>query len=53
MAKWISNKSASGKTRTPDRMSIFAINNAFAEGLPFTSLDALGIKGKHITYNYK
>lgn len=53
MSKWIHNKSASGKIRTPERMGIFAINNAFAECLPFTSLDALGIKGKHITYNYK
>jgi len=51
MAKWIRNKSASGKTRSVERMALFAINNAFAEKLPFTCLDCLGIKGKNITYN--
>ena len=51
MAKWISNKSANGKIRTVERMGIFAINNAFAEKLPFTALDCLGQKGKNITYN--
>jgi hypothetical protein len=51
MAKWISNKSANGKIRTVERMGIFAINNAFAEKLPFTALNCLGQEGKNITYN--
>ena len=50
--KSIKSVSANGKVRSFETVAIFALNNAFAEGLPFTALDAFGIKGKTITHNF-
>lgn len=47
--KWISSYSPMGRRRTPERVMIFAIANAIAEGLPFSTI---GTYGKH-TYNFK
>ena len=51
--KWINSKSPAGRVRTFERIAIFALNNAIAEGLAFTALDGLGIKGNRITHNCK
>lgn len=52
MNKWISSKTNAGKKRSFDTMGIFAVNNAFAEKLPFTALNCCMIKGRHITHNF-
>ena len=51
--KSIKTIKANGKARSFETIATLAMNNAFAEQLPFTALDAFGIKGKTITHNCK
>lgn len=50
--KWIESKSKNGRVRPMATVGLFAVNAAFLERLPFTVLDALGIKGHNVTHNY-
>ncbi len=49
-SKWIRNVSPAGRPRTAERMGLFAVVNAIAEGLAFTSID--NPTGKPVTRNF-
>jgi len=49
-AKWVKATSQGGRPRSFERLAMFALNLAFAEGLPFTALDCLG-QARRVTHN--
>lgn len=49
-SKWIKATSPGGRPRSFERLAIFALNLAIAEGLPFTALDCLG-QARRVTHN--